>query len=108
MRISDWSSDVCSSDLRNQVQLGYFCGETESEEFQIDGREVCPVYSKAAHHDFLDRTFVKERRIWLPLGDFSEESRLSIWIGGRERPTDRKSTRLNSSHYCEYRMPYSA
>src|SRR3546814_877726 len=36
--------------VRNQVQLGYFCGETESEEFQIDGREVCPVYSKAAHH----------------------------------------------------------
>src|SRR3546814_6356139 len=25
-----------------------------------------------------------------------------------ETPTDRKSTRLNSSHYCAYRMPPSA
>src|SRR3546814_11933870 len=26
MRISDWSSDVCSSDLSNAAKLGYACG----------------------------------------------------------------------------------
>src|SRR3546814_13199534 len=38
----------------------------------------------------------------------SEFTVAPLWGSSPARPTDRKSTRLNSSHYCATRMPSSA
>src|SRR3546814_15004847 len=72
MRISDWSSDVCSSDLRTEQQIVYAIGFAESHfgllrmdvdvdrcriEFEIDdiSRMMCRV------HDVGERAFQRKR-----------------------------------------------
>src|SRR3546814_7065958 len=105
MRISDWSSDVCSSDL---LRLLAVCAQTSELDFhrpspsaaywgdvealrtvlRRDGPDALPDALAAAAHDN-------------PL--------LQAWgAAGREFDADRKSTRLNSSHSCASRMPSSA
>src|SRR3546814_8719039 len=42
-------------------------------------------------------------RIW-PRGVSKEFAKLDLWL---KEVADRKSTRLNSSHYCAARMPFS-
>src|SRR3546814_4665749 len=106
MRISDWSSDVCSSDLPFPRRFNSCCGQPEV------GTSVVGVDEKNAvmliHVIFAAR---------LARGD---KARLRQRIVGREKPdlaghmiagrngnpffrtgeanADRKSTRLNSSH----------
>src|SRR3546814_6926504 len=119
MRISDWSSDVCSSDLRRAVfllQLGR--GERSFDKLRTNGRWVSSGLAArldqrrserlgrrlaAPQHElehrikafaFVDRAFDQR------LGQVEREPR----IGADE---DRKSTRLNSSHQCASRMPSS-
>src|SRR3546814_7791491 len=100
MRISDWSSDVCSSDLPPAVG---------SEGERPDRRAMS-----------------MERRHDAPLVDLPEIDRAVDAAGGgpaavrrdgdgedgpfmaAQHRQDRKSTRLNSSHYCATRMPSSA
>src|SRR3546814_1278160 len=100
MRISDWSSDVCSSDLMEAAAL-YAFGEARHkpvlcfahvtnqmglieggfEKGEANGtRHALDVISVAA------RTW---RRVQAPHSSSIAEA---VW------PTDRKSTRLNSSH----------
>src|SRR3546814_2813583 len=105
MRISDWSSDVCSSDLRQCrfVWLGtkqtfdaftFAFVQTEHGWFQAHAYQFEPGMS----------TFIVETRdeAWKAAGleDMSQEDGIAYceklfapWLGG-----DRKSTRLNSSH----------
>src|SRR3546814_1778688 len=103
MRISDWSSDVCSSDL------------------QVYGAKV-PAYTLVDLDARLpldwaglnDKTFlqlnVSNLFDELYVGGFSgglpADSAPFVQIGS-PRALDRKSTRLNSSHYCATRMPSS-
>src|SRR3546814_7072832 len=76
MRISDWSSDVCSSDLSQAARL---CP-------RVQGRR--PGYRPA------DRS-TRSRRLHPGL----RGTRLGRPLGSAGTPpTDRKSTRLNSSH----------
>src|SRR3546814_4758833 len=103
MRISDWSSDVCSSDLRRIIEslnrpLRPTVAFHEQGHCQEDWRR-CGRQSDADPHvtalretPFEGSTYIVEaRKVWRAL------------LSG-----DRKSTRLNSSHYCAYRMPSSA
>src|SRR3546814_1289092 len=86
MRISDWSSDVCSSDLDDEVgsdlggQVDHQLGE--------------------AHH--LDVVQVAERLLDHLLALLQREERLALLRvahgGDHDVIEDRKSTRLNSSH----------
>src|SRR3546814_4826751 len=101
MRISDWSSDVCSSDLvfdtpvegmdpmvrraAKAINFGIIYGMSAfglAAQLGIPQREA-QAYIEAYFkrypgiRDYMDRT----------------------------RKQDRKSTRLNSSHYCAPRMP---
>src|SRR3546814_8926274 len=101
MRSSDWSSDVCSSDLLEEP--GNWIALIE-------------LFRNAAH-------FGDDDRRKIDLGFFVEPGLAPVALA-RDRAGcideapgdsavfvdegDRKSTRLNSSHYCAYRMPYSA
>src|SRR3546814_5957347 len=114
MRISDWSSDVCSSDLALEAALGPLSWA------DVDLDRIC---------DTLDKLMNSGRRIYsaayimpsprygharkhanhLALIAHMMEQRLPQRL--QQLPSleaDRKSTRLNSSHYCASRMPSSA
>src|SRR3546814_1752321 len=103
MRISDWSSDVCSSDLlvkkaRDRAELGLviaiFRRWTEFDFLDLDllllflrsvRGLVLLIKVLAVIHDLADRRF----RVWRNLNQIET---FFFSLG------DRKSTRLNSSH----------
>src|SRR3546814_6845357 len=104
MRISDWSSDVCSSDLAGVVEAAFVEEEEDTLEpqrlvapFAVGEREEAGAVrgrrvERARNQDRLDR-LVGRARVAV-----RQEA------GGLERPErlvdrlDRQSTRLNSSH----------
>src|SRR3546814_8754063 len=107
MRISDWSSDVCSSDPGDghatrlgHVRRGRLLLLVE------DPRHLRPEvaqplllqYQARPHHPGTGPPAAEVVRGWLGTGEDAELPRVQ----------DRKSTRLNSSHYCASRMPSSA
>ncbi len=67
--------------VKNQILVKYFCMERSLEKFQIGGKDISPVFGKTIRHDFLDRTFVLERRVWLPLGSADENLTVGVCIG---------------------------
>src|SRR3546814_8525807 len=81
MRISDWSSDVCSSDL------AFSADQKSSHGFPP--RRPAPEPPLPSSLRWKRKSVSKERRRYTPL----------------EPSQDRKSTRLNSSHSCASRMP---
>src|SRR3546814_5902834 len=106
MRISDWSSDVCSSDLieddvfaltrerRDHPQVGHIAGRKDDRP-----RHVVKVTQR-----LLDADMVAEGAVEHPaaVGARTElvECVLACLndVGIEGHPQDRKSTRLNSSH----------
>src|SRR3546814_7463317 len=102
MRISDWSSDVCSSDLAagagavaaildraNRRAVG---GETD---VRTGGGEPA-----AARH---------RQRLQHPAHAVAISRKAAAHLGGARAVDEaRKSTRLKSSHYCAHSMPSSA
>src|SRR3546814_1280726 len=105
MRISDWSSDVCSSDLA-------FC-----ERFENAGCEACQAQTpfdetdceaEAARHFFDRGTRVDDRCEGLRLIGRVHRETLEVlgeagfahfaFLAFNDKARDRKSTRLNSSH----------
>src|SRR3546814_4249832 len=99
MRISDWSSDVCSSDLKPAMRLRRI-RKMEVRRCMIDSVECCNSELKADRCRRLD-VLVKRKgplrhehdiKTLVSISQGSEiEQRTAIG-------TDRKSTRLNSSH----------
>src|SRR3546814_3162705 len=100
MRISDWSSDVCSSDLVRGRALPEVADGQKPVQRRILyamqamglGSGAKPVKSARVVGDVLGK--------YHPHGDQAAYDAM-VRI-------DRKSTRLNSSHYCASRMPSSA
>src|SRR3546814_9865209 len=100
MRISDWSSDGCSSDLL-QATLVEQGGDDALVHSRFEVAVACDGVGSRVH---------------VPLRQ--GESTLTVWEMRRPRPMagrgrrgsrirDRKSTRLNSSHYCASRIQSS-
>src|SRR3546814_4209078 len=105
MRISDWSSDVCSSDLGDPRRLarpfdptehGGFAGFGKNRAFIVGDLAVGNIVAPAFEHprramvEENDRRLVGHRAIGVLVG-----------VGNRGEEAigiDRKSTRLNSSH----------
>src|SRR3546814_8971513 len=109
MRISDWSSDVCSSDLADlvDVDLGLFSDALKGKNIRgrVDGSRFVPYYGRAA----IERGALADRGLEIAwAADAAEFFFLQIQGSGRLRLPDgsilrigydrRKSTRLNSSH----------
>src|SRR3546814_5308042 len=103
MRISDWSSDVCSSDLGRRGLRQRHTGKRQGNSRNATHVETCtPLH----YHDLLScsellfvvlafRTssepLVSERRLAVHSSSFENALLFRICV-------DRKSTRLNSSH----------
>src|SRR3546814_9055585 len=99
MRISDWSSDVCSSDLigiddRTPVRRGnYRVGALEHHHCTADARRLTRLVElmAAGRKQPVELAFVRRQH-----ARPRHRSEQGLWI--RAEYTDRKSTRLNSSH----------
>src|SRR3546814_6596775 len=107
MRISDWSSDVCSSDLtelNGHIAVTFFIAHGDDlaafEAQDSDGHVAAVVLKQAGHPHFLrdhasPHDHTPQQR---PGGPF----RTACGKPSSKRPTatlpDRQSTRLNSSH----------
>src|SRR3546814_2839756 len=120
MRISDWSSDVCSSDLPSgqRRRIDYAVGD--------DGRAAPPVLAVKLQELFglADTPRIADGRVALTVHLLSPAGRplqvtrdlRSFWENTypevrsemKGSYPDRKSTRLNSSPSCASRMPSSA
>src|SRR3546814_5427378 len=104
MRISDWSSDVCSSDLPSWYIL------------LLEGGAPPASQCSTASRDRRDKARVRRTRgrIFYHAfgnavgGERQDVRRLFARRSGRPGHLDRKSTRLNSSHSCAPRMPSPA
>src|SRR3546814_6622998 len=130
MRISDWSSDVCSSDLWGVIFPGA-PGDlprhpSQLYEFALEGVVLFVVlwflfYKTDARRKpgllvgtfllgyGLTRFFVEFfREPDIQLGTLSWGLTMGQTLTLPMIAGDRKSTRLNSSHKCAYRMPSSA
>src|SRR3546814_8521377 len=124
MRISDWSSDVCSSDLAKRFfswshAVAQFMLQPHAEEAavrrgveafaeirtyveaQIDDR-----LSTGSTDDVLGLLAAAKDREGLSLDEITATAMQLVFAGAGT--SDRKSTRLNSSHQCASRMPSSA
>src|SRR3546814_6068640 len=123
VRICDWSSDVCSSELQDHAVGERLC-RVEKREALIDAAE-------RQRHEIDDEADDDEPEMHrdhrrprpAPPGDprhhvidCAEQGERQEGVGAEMRVTDgelgemrdlidRKSTRLNSSHLCAYRMP---
>src|SRR3546814_10862129 len=133
MRISDWSSDVCSSDLARwqRLRLRYQNRKPPNDVEQAalqyaqgfaDGRLLLPAKTLCVPDSLTLACILWRRGIdadvyfgvrlapflahaWVQRCDMLLSDTLNT-VG--EYTPDRKSTRLNSSHYCASRMPSSA
>src|SRR3546814_5323600 len=105
MRVSDWSSDVCSSDLAAGVRFA-------DNQFGLDvlaGKNPFGVHDRAALAQYFDILFHDRRALppmpWpapaILIGHRRREAAFEQSVLdeiGRGPEQDRKSTRLNSSH----------
>src|SRR3546814_9156206 len=124
MRISDWSSDVCSSDLPQLL-----AAEADAKAARYDVRVAAasrlPRLSAVASGGY--NNYLGTLTGNLPGRVFQQaqttatvglSATIPLYQGGLPaaevrranalESKDRKSTRPNSSHYCASRMPYSA
>src|SRR3546814_7541946 len=115
MRISDWTSDVCSSDLCLGCRLQACC------DFLIASSHKFPLQPQIGFTCGKHVLQVVQHMLWLAQGMNSlaahghelvmRNRQATAIVGAIGRVVDRrdrKSTRLNSSHSCASRMPYSA
>src|SRR3546814_5089579 len=116
MRISDWSSDVCSSDLAEEGDVP-FAREADAGDLAFG-----PALAEAAGHEDavhrleiggevvvgLEHLCVQPADVDLdPVRHAAVDQRLVEALVGIGQREDRKSTRLNSRHSCATRMPSS-
>src|SRR3546814_8470226 len=109
MRISDWSSDVCSSDLLHPLIL-YNANEPDQlERAEAFGHDILKLCVEVGGVLTGEHGVGVEKRDLMPEmfseTDLKQQQRLKCAFDpelllnpGKVFPTDRKSTRLNSSH----------
>src|SRR3546814_978027 len=101
MRISDWSSDVCSSDL-----MGIWSGAQHL--VVAGGVEKMSCTPSVSAPVLFDCENAHLRALHAPTHQGISADLVASIEGFSREDLDRKSTRLNSSHYCASRMPSSA
>src|SRR3546814_4239565 len=111
MRISDWSSDVCSSDLRNDENLGVAAGNNQGivaarqrgcEYVILLNNDIVIADDKLLH---LIGNVINDRSIKVLVPKIYFYDTGLLWYAGGDIRLlagtayhDRKSARLNSSH----------
>src|SRR3546814_10013372 len=129
MRISDWSSDVCSSDLNAEVlplleRLSAAISEWPEDGAPKDAGEIGTAIDALFVRTEQDET---RRMLWVAgsvatalregalqpsaglrqaFASVQREARRQFEDDGFGIPRDRTSTRMNSSHYSAPRMTY--
>src|SRR3546814_10537300 len=117
MRISDWSSDLCSSDLRNYEYVQDVRKEQKRKNPGGIHSDVVKISYRESHHHIIENIFPEtqahrgEDAPRIALEDLDQTIArvglfLDLLLGRREdrriadlgTDIDRKSTRLNSSH----------
>src|SRR3546814_6881299 len=98
MRISDWSSDVCSSDLVDAAE--------HVLHLEAGAGQVGNLVQRLLQALGLLQRF--DAGLGLGGGERGADGAARELQPGQARTRDRKSTRLNSSHSCASRMPSSA
>src|SRR3546814_7794618 len=112
MRISDWSSDVCSSDLGVKVRLDFVLKHPESlTEELIDIRHdiyAAEDYKRSVKNIMCLQDMELRQRNLLTMDELAKIEAPTLVIWTHDDPTatledgkkyaDRKSTRLNSRH----------
>src|SRR3546814_5228767 len=108
MRISDWSSDVCSSDLLEWSEDGYSLRTPHDGDVDGDGRHIVvggETVITFADSDVGEEYLERIRAALTPSATISDATkRMEQTLGATFQATpsalsgDRKSTRLNSSH----------
>src|SRR3546814_3309752 len=98
MRISDWSSDVCSSDLANLI----VSREEVIDRIAAAQEEVNAGFRELKKYELVKENWERRERQKQERREQAEmdEAGLQGFIRRQDRPdnTARKSTRLNSSH----------
>src|SRR3546814_9607670 len=122
MRISDWSSDVCSSDLAGIERRVYTAGERKAILDPFRPENPDDVARIRALQDDLHAVFkqmVRDRRGQRLRAAEDKLFSGEFWAGAksiefgladsegdlRQVLRDRKNTRLNPHHKCAYRKP---
>src|SRR3546814_4124536 len=119
MRISDWSSDVCSSDLKGRDTVKHSTkkpwrqkgtgrarsGMTSSPIWRGGGR----AFPNSPEENFSHKVNKKMYRAGIRaiLSQLAREDRIAV-VDTFALESDRKSTRMHSSHKCASRMPSAA
>src|SRR3546814_4723885 len=103
MRISDWSSDVCSSDLLADPAVRLLTSTVTEKGYCLAPDGTLDLSHPDIVHDLADRAAPVSIVGWIVAGLAARRA-----AGTAPFAVDRKSTRLNSSHSCAYRMPSSA
>src|SRR3546814_3774090 len=99
MRISDWSSDVCSSDLKTIVKVASEIVRQQEDFFRKGVEHLKPLTLKAVadaiqmHESTVSRV-TSNKYLSCPRGLYE----LKYFFTSGVSAADRKSTRLNSSH----------
>src|SRR3546814_7513226 len=103
MRISDWSSDVCSSDLlyrRTAIDPHLFRQRNEQVEMRAEpgavGRDIAFDHQRR----YRDREAASDGRHSMIVADLHivEKHFVDVAVAARQPDRDRKSTRMKSSH----------
>src|SRR3546814_8166370 len=113
MRISDWSSDVCSSDLItvHRVRVRKRAPTPVSQFDQPAVLASLHVRRTTLLGQRRQRSLAGALAAFVPQPQEAFDSSTVMakrWRWLIHYPQDRKSTRLNSSHSCASRMPSSA
>src|SRR3546814_10906717 len=101
MRISDWSSDVCSSDLETGVAIEDRAGRRAKQEacagLDADADIALPLKVETDAR-FRPRFLVEDEVADHRAQRVGASSAVDVAVGRERHLEDRKSTRLNSSH----------
>src|SRR3546814_8276288 len=117
MRISDWSSDVCSSDLHRFVAAGVDVAadglvdldRLEHADAALESGAAARLAALGTPDDGADVEPEHRRDAVVGLDGFAAiVAKFAHKALRKDGAEDRKSTRLNSSHSCATRMPSSA
>src|SRR3546814_10486078 len=107
MRISDWSSDVCSSDLAvarsEDALLARLAAMIDLDlAMTRQGDAVLQPFGVGDKADLDEHAFefdlVRFVLVAILVGEAGDLRAVAEHLGGQRRGEDRKSTRLNSSH----------